>query len=103
MFLVNSSSQSIAEKTIRTPITAPMYQEMIMATIDHGLYFVLVDYLIATAKVTAGLKCVPHTGDKKITNAQNVKPTAKVILPPIAPQLIAIIRNIVPRASKQQI
>jgi len=42
---------------------------MIMATIDHGLYFVLVDYLIATAKVTAGLKCVPHTGDKKITNA----------------------------------
>jgi len=32
-----------------------------------------------------------------------VKPTAKVILPPIAPQLIAIIRNIVPRASKKQI
>lgn len=42
---------------------------MIMAIIDQGLYFVLVDCFIATAIVTAGLKCVPHTGDKKITKA----------------------------------
>jgi hypothetical protein len=69
MFLANSSSQSIAENTISTPITAPMYYEIIMAIIDHGLYFVLVDCLMATANVTAGLKCVPQTGDKKITNA----------------------------------
>jgi hypothetical protein len=69
MFLENSSSQSIAENTISTPITAPMNYEMMMAIIDHGLYFVLVDCLIATANVTAGLKCVPHTGDKNITNA----------------------------------
>jgi hypothetical protein len=57
---------------------------------------------MATAKVTAGLKCDPQTGERNKIEENRQNATANAILPPIAPQFTEMSNNAVPTPSKKQ-
>ena len=86
------------------PQIAPIIYDKIKLMVFFEFYLASRDpSLIATAKVTAGLKCDPQTGERNKIEEKRQKATANAILPPTAPQLTEMSNKAVPTPSKKQI